>query len=121
VALNMTISATSGVAATVVDDETAADLTEAYEALKAMPVSNQVNVDFPDTKSAKEFARMGRAWALAQTPPLTFARMGDVKALPNRVSFRIYTSSPRGPLTEAQKTQRAATRAANKASKAAGK
>jgi len=101
-ALNMRIEVTSGVAATEVDEETAKDLQEAYDALKPLPVNRQVVVDFDDAKSAREFVRKGKAWAAAQEVTredgtkthLEFARKGDVKANPTRVAFRIYIPRP---------------------------
>lgn len=93
--MDMEIEVTSGVEATEVPEDVAADLTEAYNALKNLPVNRQVSVTFADAKAARLFVRQGKAWAAAQTPALTFARKGDVKALPARVSFRIYV--PREP------------------------
>jgi len=99
-ALNMRIEITSGVSATEVDEETAKDLQDAYNALKDLPVNRQVVVDFEDAKSAREFVRQGKAWAAAQTPALTFARKGNVKENPTRVAFRIYV--PRAGDTSAE-------------------
>jgi hypothetical protein len=114
--LNMTIEVTSGVAATEVPADVAADLAEAYAALAKLPVNRQVSVDFPVTdfqdlmskdgkevkvtaatqaaSAARVFVKQGKAWAAAQTPMLTFARKGDIKGNPTRVSFRIYVPRP---------------------------
>jgi hypothetical protein len=129
--LNMRIEVTSGVAATEVPADVAADLTEAYNALKDLPVNRMVVVDFTadgydgpakvDGKTvtdaqkaaymARKFVRQGKAWAAAQAvtvditdddgtktgerkSALTFARKGDIKANPARVSFRIYVPRP---------------------------
>jgi hypothetical protein len=107
-ALDMTVTVTSGVEATEVPDDIAADLTEAYEALSELPVNRMVNVDFGDVnetdadkikanaKAARVFVKQGKAWAAAHVDaegnaaPLTFVRKGDIKGMPGRVSFRIY-------------------------------
>lgn len=118
-ALDMTITVTSGVEATDVPDDIAADLAEAYEALAKLPVNRMVNVDFgsptetdadqikANAKAARVFVKQGKAWAASQevtvnvtddegnvigtrVSPLVFARKGDIKGMPGRVSFRIY-------------------------------
>jgi hypothetical protein len=94
--LDMTITATTGPRTVEVPEDRAADLQDAFLALSELPVNRQVNVDFPDAKSAREFVRQGKAWAASQTTldgdplPLVFARKGDIKGNPTRVSFRIY-------------------------------
>jgi hypothetical protein len=93
-ALNMRVVVTSGVAATEVPEDIAADLAEAYAALKDLPVNRAVDVDFEDAKAARVFVKQGKSWAAGQTGPngrsLTFARKGDIKGYPKRVTFRIY-------------------------------
>lgn len=115
-AINMSIEVTSGVAATDYT-EYADDFQEAYDALKNLPVNRAAVADFESVAKAKAFVRQGHAWAAAQDPALKFERKGDPKSLPMRVSFRIYVPSVRGPLTDEQKAQRAATREANKAAR----
>jgi hypothetical protein len=62
--------------------------------------------------AARDYVKQGKAWAAAQeitvdvlaedgktvtgqyTTPLTFARKGDIKGNPTRVSFRIYVPRP---------------------------
>lgn len=129
--LNMRIEVSSGVAATDVPDDIAAELQEAYDALKPLPVNRVVVVDFTadDAKdyngpakidgkpvtddqkaawAARRFVKQGKAWSAAQEvvvpifgedgetavgsrkTNLTFARKGDIKGMPSRVSFRIY-------------------------------
>jgi hypothetical protein len=99
-ALNMSIIDSREGAGTVtettpVPDEVAKELAEAYAALKELPNSRQVSVDFATAKEARLFVRQGQAWAKAQTPVLSFSRRGDVKALPTRVQFRIYVPRPK--------------------------
>lgn len=113
-ALNMSIVVTSGVAATEVPEDVAQDLAEAYAALADLPVNRAVVVDFtsegyegpakvdgkPATDAyksawnARRFVKQGKSWAAGQTGPngraLSFARKGDIKGLPSRVTFRIY-------------------------------
>lgn len=93
-ALNFTEVITSGVAATEVTDEDAKDLQEAYEHLSKLPVNRALSVDFSDAKAARRWVKVGKAWASGQTGPngrpLTFARKGDIKGMPARVTFRIY-------------------------------
>lgn len=93
-ALNMRVVVTSGVAATEVPEDIAADLAEAYAALKDLPVNRAVDVDFDDAKAARVFVKQGKAWAVGQKGPngrsLTFSRKGDIKGYPKRVTFRIY-------------------------------
>lgn len=101
-ALNMVVEVTSGVVATEVPEDIAADLLEAYETLAKLPVNRQISVDFPTAKDARAFVKQGKAWAAAQTPALTFVRKGDIKANPTRVSFRIYV--PRAEKDETAKT-----------------
>lgn len=90
-ALNMRIEATNTVE---VPEDLAADLMEAYEALAKLPQARQVTVDFEDgteeenVKAAKQFVRQASTWATEQG--LRFARKGDAKGNPTRVSFRIY-------------------------------
>ena len=102
-ALDMRIEATSGVAATVVPEDIAAELQEAYDALAKLPVTRQITVDFPDEAAARLFVKQGKAWAAAQDPPLTFFRRGDVKGNPTRVSFRIFIPRAKGE-TESEVT-----------------
>lgn len=101
-ALDMTIEVTSGVAATEVPEDIATDLLEAYNALKELPVNRQVSVNFADAKAARTFVKQGKAWAAAQIPALTFARKGDVKGNPSRVSFRIYVPRAEKPKVAAK-------------------
>jgi hypothetical protein len=93
-ALNMSIVTTSGVTATEVPEDIAKDLQEAYDALRSRPVNTAVNVDFEDAKAARVFVKQGKAWVAGRTGshgrPLNFARKGDIKGLPKRVTFRIY-------------------------------
>lgn len=94
-AINMHIEVSSGVSTTEVPDDVAADLAEAYKALKDLPVNRMAVTDpFADAKAARLFVRQGKAWCETQTGPngrpLVFARKGDVKARPLVVSFRIY-------------------------------
>jgi hypothetical protein len=112
------IRKTSGAGATVVDDENAAEFAEVYAMLKDMPVNNAADVDFDSAKEARRYSAEGRAWAAENG--LVFTRKGDIKNNPKRVSYRIYEAGEtRGPLTDKEKAQRAATRAANKAAKEA--
>jgi hypothetical protein len=87
--MDMEIVATSGVAATEVPEDVAIDLAEAYAALSKLPANRMVNTpNFPDEKAAKQFVRQGKAWATENG--LQFARKGDIKGNPTRVSFRIW-------------------------------
>ena len=100
--LDMQIEVTSGVAATEVDEDYALDFAEAYEALSKLPVNRQVSVDLPTAKDASNYVKQGKAWSAAQEvtredgskTPLVFARKGDIKGNPTRVSFRIYVPRP---------------------------
>jgi hypothetical protein len=85
-ALNMTIVVSSGVAATEVPDDVAADLQEAYNALATLPVNRMVVVDFTSEGyagpakvggklvtddemaawNARRFVKQGKSWANAQ-------------------------------------------------------
>lgn len=88
-ALQMRIEVTSGVSATEVPPQRAADLQEAYNALKNLPVNRMVTVDFPEEGEtdyagpakidgkpvddaykaawyARRFVKQGKAWAAAQ-------------------------------------------------------
>lgn len=103
-ALDMRVEITSGVGATEIPDDVATDLEEAYEVLTKLPVTRRIAVDFPTPAEARLFVRQGKAWALAQDPPLTFVRKGDVKGLPTRVSFRIYLPRPDAPGTDTPAT-----------------
>jgi hypothetical protein len=96
-ALDITITATSGAAVTVVPDDVAAELTETYAALKALPVSRCATAKFPSPKAAREFVRQGLAWAAANE--LTFVRRAvpgndKISDAPDTVSFRIYVPAP---------------------------
>jgi hypothetical protein len=93
-ALNMTVVTTSGVSVTEVPEDIAKDLEEAYETLSALQVNRAITVDFPDAKAARLFVKQGKAWAAAHDPVLVFSRRGDVKTMPERVTFRVYTPRP---------------------------
>jgi hypothetical protein len=84
----ITITATSGIAATEVTEEDATEFAEVYETLERLPSGNQANVDFDTKAEANAYVRVGKAWA--EREELVFARKGPVKANPTRVSFRIY-------------------------------
>lgn len=86
-ALDMRIEITGGVGAVNYAD-VADDLTEAYEALAKLPSARQVSVDFSTPEEASHFAKQARAFALHNG--LKYSRKGDAKALPTRVSFRLY-------------------------------
>jgi hypothetical protein len=94
--MDFNIVTTSGVTATEVPDELAEELTAVYEKLATLPVNRAMSVDFADAKSARQFARQAKAWAVQNG--LAFARKGDIKGLPQRVTFRIYV--PRNAETE---------------------
>ena len=113
--MDMVIEIASGIMATEVPEDAAADFAEAYAVLAKLPVNRQVSVTFTgtirepketqeeaDARAARLWVKQGKAWAASQIvtredgskTPLTFARKGDVKALPARVSFRIYAPRP---------------------------
>lgn len=87
-AYNFSIEVTSGVAATEVPDELAKELAEIYAKLSELPSNRAVNIDFSEAKEAREFVRQGKSWAESQG--LVFARKGNVKDNPTRVTFRVY-------------------------------
>lgn len=118
-AYDITITATNEVE---VSDEVALACQEAYDALKVLPVTRMANILFApldaDEKTvkiaaaqARKFVKEGKLWAESQlvTVPvldaqgnetgktrethLVFARKGDIKGLPQRVSYRIYVPS----------------------------
>jgi hypothetical protein len=101
--VDMEIVTTSGVSATEVPADVAADLAQAYERLAELPVNRAVAVDFSDAKAARLFVKQGKAWAATQG--LTFARKGDIKGLPNRVTFRIYVPRNSDEVTENAATE----------------
>jgi hypothetical protein len=86
--MDMEIVTTSGVTVTEIPEEVAADLALAYEKLSALPVNRAVAVDFKTAKDARLFARQAKAWASQNG--LAFARKGDIKGFPTRVTFRVY-------------------------------
>ena len=109
--MDMEIVTTSGVDATEVPADVAADLAAAYQKLADLPVNRAINVTFADAKAAREFVRQGKAWAATQTVEvpiyddegketgtdkrnLAFARKGDIKGNPTRVTFRVYLARP---------------------------
>lgn len=114
-ALNMQVIVTSGTGTVDVPEDRAADLQEAYEALKGLPKNRAITVTFDTIPEAKLFAAQGRTWAAAHEPALEFMRSGDIKGEPLSVTFRIYQPNPRGPLTAEEKAARQATREANRA------
>lgn len=92
----------------------AADMAEVYAALAVLPGDRCANVDFLDlTKEhdetavsaaiteAKKFMDQAKKWcadhkdADGNAQPLTFARKGDIKGIPTRVSFRVYAPRPK--------------------------
>ena len=114
-AVNMRVEATSGPRTVEVPDDVAADLLDAYNALKSLPVNRMVTTDpftsedyqgpakingetvteeYKAAYNARLFVRQGKAWAATQAGPngrpLVFARKGDIKGNPAVVSFRIY-------------------------------
>jgi hypothetical protein len=91
-ALNMSIIQTSGTGVLEVPDDVAADLQDAYDALEKLPVNRAVVVDFETPEAARLFVRQGNSWA--DQNDLRFARKGDIKGLPTRVTFRIYAPRP---------------------------
>lgn len=130
-ARQISISKTSGVEVTDYS-EFAEEFAQAYDALSQLTVNHQIDVDFPAedyvvvpggknrtaaeaateaAKEARRYVRAGKAWAAAQEhtrengtkTPLTFARKGNVKGNPTRVSYRIYvpqegeTAAPETP------------------------
>jgi hypothetical protein len=97
-ALQITITPTSGVAATDVPEDIAEELQGVYEKLSELKSGNAANVDFDTRKEANIFVRQGKAWA--EENGLVFARKGVVKDNPTRVSFRIYAPSTRGRKAE---------------------
>lgn len=101
--MDRTIVATEKNYSVDVPDDVAAIFLEDYEALSKLPVTRQIQADFkaedyPDkdgkpskdnaTKAARLYTRQGRAWAEANN--LKFARKGDIKSNPTRVTYRIY-------------------------------
>jgi len=122
---NGQIVASSGVEVTEVPAEAAEFLAESYEALAKLPVNRQVTVDFAgegtkkgketqaeaDAREARLFVRQGKSWAAQQSvkredgseTTLVFARKGDIKGAPTRVSFRVYIPRPEKEETEATK------------------
>lgn len=95
--LNMTLTTTQRSTAEV-SEEYAETFEEAYETLKELPSNKQLNVDFDDKKKARAFVVQGNAWAAENG--LKFARKGDIKANPTRVSFRIYEPRTSGDSAE---------------------
>lgn len=93
--LEMVVEVTSNVTLT---DELAADFQEAYEVLEKLPSNRTIAVNFDSENEARMFVRQGKLWGSMQNPALTFARKGDIKELPKKVSFRIY--KPRPPKDE---------------------
>jgi hypothetical protein len=86
-----------------VSDEDAATFQEAYEALAQLPNTRALATDFDTEDEAKQFVKAGKAWATANGA--TFARKGDAKEQPTRVTFRVY-------LSKAQKEAKATAEAA---------
>jgi hypothetical protein len=95
--------------------DVADDLVEAYETFQNQTSNTWLVVNFDDVQSAREFVRKAQLWA--SDNELSFGRRENLKKGddPTRVTFRIIKPTPRGSLTEEQKTQRAAARAATKA------
>jgi hypothetical protein len=97
-----------------VDEDTAADLQDAWSHLKNLPSTRAAVMDFdaddyegPDkengkvltadqkaAKAARLFVRKAKVWAESQKGPhgrrLAVVRKGDVSGQPSRVTFRIY-------------------------------
>lgn len=96
-ALNITISATSGTAVTEVPEDVASDLRATYDALKDLPNTRVATAEFDTPQLARLFVRQGTAWAAANN--LEFVRKAvpgyeKISDMPNHVSFRIYVPAP---------------------------
>jgi len=73
-------------------DEEAQELQEVFETLANLPNTRAAVTDFDNPQEARAYVRRATAWADSQG--YKFARKGDIKGEPNRVTFRVYKPKP---------------------------